>query len=277
MSLKWVVEDYEKDGTLFPLIEEIKSQGMECQVINFLPFQKGSQKFNFDDDCVIFYGSISMSSFFQRKKSWIPGPICNFKNFNCVNYYSHWGEHLFNDDYIMLPILEVSRRRKEIYDRFGKNGIIFIRPNSGAKTFNGSLYSIKDLDSELKMIRDYGSLPIDEILAVISSPKPIDKEWSVTVSTKYGIITSSLYMKDGRLFEERGSPVEVLDLANKIASDPWQPDRIYTVDICESCGEYYFLEINSFSSSGFYKCDPKPIVEIATKIALEEWEEYQEI
>lgn len=277
MEVKWLIEDFEGDGGLDPLIEEVKSQGMRCEVVSYVPFQGGKYDHYSDDDCVIFYGSLNLASQIQREKPWVPGPICNFKNLCCLSYYSHWGRHLFNKDYIMLPLLELSRRREEIYKQFGVDDCIFMRPNSGAKTFYGNVYPLDELDSEINLMDSYAGLPLDEILVVVSSPKPIDKEWRVVVSAKYGAIASSLYKGNGEITSKEGCPSGVLDVANRISAEEWQPDKMYTVDVCESNGKFYFLEVNSFSCSGLYKCDPKPIVTEASRIALEEWQEYQEI
>ncbi len=276
MDVRWLVEDYEGDGTLDPLIAEIKSQGMQCEVISYIPFQSGKYDHYSDDELVIFYGSLNLASQLQREKPWVPGPICNFKQLCCLTYYSYWGKHLFNKDYIMLPLLELSRRREEIYKQFGIDDCIFMRPDSGAKTFYGAVYPLDELDQELKLMEGYAGKPLDEILVVISSPKPIDREWRVVVAHQYGVIAASQYKKNDKLDEEEGCPSEVVKIAESIAMEDWQPDKIYTVDICESNGQFHFLEVNSFSCSGLYACDPKPIVEIASKIAKEEWEDYQE-
>jgi hypothetical protein len=276
MEVKWLIEDYEGDGTLDPLIAEVKEQGMQCEVINYIPFMGGKYDHYSNDELVIFYGSLNLAAQLQREKPWIPGPICNFKQLCCLTYYSHWGQYLFNKDYIMLPLLEISRRREELYKQFGIDDCIFMRPDSGAKTFYGNVYPKEELDSELKLMSGYAGLPMDEILAVISSPKPISREWRVVVAHQYGVVAASQYKKNGKLDEEEGCPPEVIKIAESIAMEEWQPDSMYTVDVCESNGEFYFLEVNSFSCSGLYKCDPKPIVEIASKVALEEWEDYQE-
>jgi hypothetical protein len=276
MEVKWLVEDFEGDGSLDPIISEIKSQGMQCEVVNYTPFQGGEYNQYSGEDCVIFYGSLNLARQLQKEKPWVPGPICNFKNLCCKTYYSYWGEYLFNQDYIMLPMLEIKRKREEIFKQFGVDDTIFIRPDSGAKTFAGQTVPLEFLDKEFELFSYYAAKPMDEILAVISSPKPIDNEWRVVISTEYGLVAASQYKKGGRLFEMEGCPLGVMEIAENISKEPWQPDSMYTVDVCESDGEYHFLEVNSFSCSGLYKCKPKYIVETASKVALEEWKDYQE-
>jgi hypothetical protein len=273
-DVKWLVEDFEGDGSLQPLIETVRQLGMPCRVIKYVPFQSGKYDQYDDSECVVFYGSLNLARQLQREKAWVPGIYCNFNNLSCVTYFSHWGKYLLNDDYMMLPLLEVARRRAEVYDKFGEDGCIFMRPDSGAKTFYGNVYPFEELDAEIRLMDGYAGRPLDEILVVVSSPKPITREWRVVVSSASGPLAASQYKKDGKLAEERGCPDGVWKLAAEVSKDPWQPDPLYVVDICECWGKYFFLEVNSFSCSGYYKCDPLPIVTAASKLASEEWHEY---
>ena len=120
MEVKWVVEKYDTDIALKLLIEEIGKQGMECQVVKYVPFQGGKYDLYKDEDCVVFYGSLNLARQLQREKGWVPGSYCNFKNFECTTYYSHFGKYLLNDDYIMMPLLDFYRKRKDIYAEFGR-------------------------------------------------------------------------------------------------------------------------------------------------------------
>jgi len=276
MDVKWLIEDYEGDGTLDPLISEIKYQGMQCEVINYIPFQSGKYNHYINDELVIFYGSLNLAAQLQREKPWVPGPICNFKKLCCLTYYSYWGKHLFNKDYIMLPLLELSRRREEIYKQFGIDDCIFIRPDSGAKTFYGAVYPLDELDGELKLMGGYAGKPLDEIIVVISSPKIISKEYRIVVIDKKAVAFSQ-YKNNNKLEIKEGADTEAINLANEVASSEWQPDVAYTLDICKSDGKYYLLEVNSFSCSGFYDCSPEPIVREISRVALEEYNSYNDI
>ena len=275
LDVKWLVEDFEGDGKLDPLIAEIKKQGMECDVVNYVPFQAGGYNKFKDEDCVVFYGSLNLVRQLQREKPWIPGSYCNFNNLKCVTYYSHWGKYLLNHDYIMLPLLEFSRKRDYYYDKMGVDGCVFMRPDSGAKTFYGNVYPKDELDSEIKLMDGYAGLPLDEILVVTSCPKVIYKEWRIVVVDGEPI-SATQYKKDGKLNEKEGCDVDAWLLAQRIAKEEWQPDRAYTLDICKSNGRYSLLEANSFSCSGLYDCPVGSIVREVSRVALEEWMEYNE-
>ena len=124
MDVKWFIEDYKIEGILSPLINEVKKQDMECYVLKYDPIKidkYNSEKQRIcdklrDDDCVIFYGRLITGRQLQREKAWIPGAYCNFDNLCCSTYYSHWGKYLLNENYVILPILEILRQKYYIFD-----------------------------------------------------------------------------------------------------------------------------------------------------------------
>jgi len=284
IKVKWLVERYNRDRALNYLIKEIKVQGFECTVVKYVPFQTGKYDIYDDNDCVVFYGSLNLARQLQKEKSWIPGVYCNFKNFECITYYSHWGKYLLNQDYIMMPLMEFLRNRKNIYDNFGvvDKDYVFIRPNSGSKTFNGEVYSFEELDVEINTISQYGGLSLDQILIVVSSPKKIYREWRVVVADRKPI-TASQYKVLDYIQYEKGCDNEVWRLAQEIAKENWQPDKVYVLDICSWLNEksnkkeYSLLEVNSFSCSGLYQCDISSVVRNISKLAKKEWLEYQDL
>ncbi|GAG46085.1 unnamed protein product, partial [marine sediment metagenome] len=131
MKVKWLIEDYEHDSSLQPILDEIEMQRMEYEVVKYEPWESGTFNQYPNEDCVVFYGTLNLGRQLQREKGWIPGVYCNFKNLCCKAYYSYWGKYLFNQDYIMLPMMEIKRRQDEIFKQFGVDDAIFIRPDSG--------------------------------------------------------------------------------------------------------------------------------------------------
>ncbi len=279
MKVKWLIEDYEHDSSLQPIMDEVEKQGMDLEVVKYEPWESGTFDQYPSEDCVVFYGTLQLARQLQRQKSWVPGVYCNFKHLCCKHYFSYWGEYLFNNDYIMLPMMEILRRREEIFKQFGVDDMIFIRPDSGAKCFTGQTVPLEWLDKEFDLFGNYAGKPLDEILAVISSPKVIDKEWRCVVVDKK-VIAYSQYKKDGKLditAEWSDDMYDAWHYAQQIADEDWQPDRIYTLDICKSNGEYSLIEVNSFSCSGLYLCSPEAVVREVSKVALKEWKEYNEL
>lgn len=272
-DVKWLVEKYEDNNFINGLIEALQKNNFVYSVVDNFHFQYDTSFLFPDEDCVIFYGGLSFSKVLQREKKWIPGPISNFQNLECLTYFSHFGKYILNQDYIMMPLNELCRRKEEIYNKFSINNKIFLRPNSGAKTFCGNVYDFDFLDSEIDTIKKYGKLPLDRILSIISSPKKIEKEWRIVIVNRE-VVGYSLYKKNEEIFEERSCDDGAIELSRKIANEEWQPDNAYTADVCFCNGEYSLLEINSFSCAGLYECDPIPIMHSVSECAFNEWEDY---
>ena len=276
MKPKWLIEDYEHDSSLQPLMDEVRAQGMDLEVVKYEPWESGAFNQYPNEDCVIFYGTLNLARQLQKQKGWIPGVYCNFQNLCCVSYYSYWAKYLFNSDYIMLPMMEVLRRQDYVYDIFGIEDTIFIRPNSGAKTFTGQTLPKETIEKEFKLFGNYAGKPLDQIITIISSPKVIDKEWRCVIIDKK-VVAYSQYKKNDKLDIENSIDSEALCLADKIAKEEWQPDIAYTLDICKSGDKYSLLEVNSFSCSGLYEADPGPVVKEISRVALIEWKDFYEM
>jgi len=285
MQPKWLIERDVFNEDLSSLIEEICRQGFEYTLLKCvnLEHKDGISDCKYaDNDCVIFYGSLNLAARLQKKKPWIPGPWCNFKNFYCSKYYTYFGEYLFNKDYIMLPMKEAIRRKHQLC-RLLETDNFFIRPDKGSKSFTGCVVNREKLTlDEL----GFGFYHEDEnLLVVVSGAKDIEKEWRFVVAEKK-VISGSSYKEiycgelevsiNEELLEWSGQNLDAKNFAEEIAKNKWEPDKLYTMDICLSNNRFYLLEINSFSCSDLYNCDMKPIVEIASKLALSEWKEYNE-
>lgn len=291
MRCKWLVEDYANDNSIQPLMDEIKAQGMDLEIVKYKPWESGEFNQYPNEDCVVFYGTLNLARQLQKQKGWIPGIICNFKNFYCHTYYSYWGKYLFNKDYMMLPMMELLRRKDELFKSYRSyfatqyeymdgedicyDYYIFIRPDSGAKPIIGQLLAYRDLEKEFELFKTQAGNDLDQIVIVISSPKHPIEEWRCVVVDKK-VVAFSQYKDFGELETKREIPDKALCLANEIVQEEWQPDIAYTLDICRTTIDtYHLLEANSFSCSGLYKCDPEPIVREISKVATKEWEEYQ--
>ena len=275
MEAKWLIEDYEHDGSLQPLMDEVISQGMDLKIIKHKAW--GYLEFDqyLNEDCVVFYGTLNTGRQIQRQKGWVPGVYCNFQNFCCSTYYSYWAKYLLNKNYIMLPLLEIKRQENYIFDNFGIDNCIFIRPNSGSKTFPGQILKQEEINKQFDLFEGYAGKSLDQIIAIISSPKVIKKEWRCIVVDKK-VIAFSQYIENDELNIKKEINTKAFSLAEKIAKEEWQPDIAYTLDICEFNEECFLLEANSFSCSGLYKSDTVSIVKEVSKVALKEWKEYNE-
>lgn len=276
----WLIEDFDPDDSRLPLIEEVKRQGLRCEVIKYLPFESGSYDLIEDspNSCVIFQGSLNLARQLRREKKWVPGVWCDLDNFRCRTYYPYFGEHLLNSDYFFIPVFDLKRRKNELYDMLGIDDCLFIRPDSGFKTFAGRVVRYDEFNSDYEFMSEYSDR---DALAVISSPKPIDAEFRFVICKKK-VVTGCIYKSDGELVTNN-SENEQLDLlyalkyAENVAKTEWEPEPIYVMDICLSNDEYKLLEINSFSCSGLYGCQLAEVVKAASDLAVEINKEENEI
>lgn len=271
-KVSWLIESFERDNSFEELSAEVKRQGMDCELISYDPEGnvKGSPDVFPGNQCVLFQGSIDMAARIQRDKPWIPGSFVTWNNYLCTTYYCKYGKWLFNSAYMMLPMVEFWRREQGIVEKF--NGEFFMRPNGGMKSFTGSTW--QKLSPNMRRLIKSDCAP--EELVVIAPVKLIDREWRL-ICTKDKVLTGSRYKTAGRPDYNADVPPEVIAKGQEILRESrWAPDPIFVMDICSNhSGEYHLLEIGAFSISGLYKCDMKPIVEVASQLAWEEYDSYQ--
>jgi hypothetical protein len=269
MKPNWLIQTNMEGVDTGSLIAEVTSQGMFV-----LPIEHRLGKhIDFDcysrHDCTICYGDIDFVRQVYHRSPFIPGAWCNFDNMKCSTYYAHFGGHLLNNQYVIMPLGDLQRRLDEfIYYHTPLSPspkAVFIRPDSGAKPFTG--YVVKP-DEEYKiqqLIEDVGP----ETLVIVAPEKPITAEWRFVICDRK-VVTGCQYLPT----ESKWIDPESFRLAYKISQNSWQPDTCYTVDMAESDGRMHLLEINSFSCAGFYDCDIAKIVEHASRAAIAEWNEY---
>ena len=102
---------------------------------------------------------------------------------------------------------------------------------------------------------------------VIAPPKPIGREWRLVVAEDR-VIAGSQYAVNGRRAITPDLPAEVRSFAESMLSEVrWRPDPIFMLDLCESAGRLWLVELNSFSASWLYACDLAAVVSTAAELA----------
>lgn len=279
--VNWIIEDGIFDDAIKPLEKEIQYQGHSVNVIDYLGGYANYEKFFPDNECILFYGSLKAASRILGDKTrrgfpWIPGLIGTMTNYYCAHYFSYLGQWLLNSSYCILPLSELSRRLANNNDKIIKSLLsqedrLFIRPNSPLKPFTGEVYLSEQL-SDLKGFMSRNGLHSREMLVVIAPVAEIEAEWRVVIC-EGRVLTASQYQKAGQPYYQSGMPHEIQALAEEIAQCGWQPDPIWILDLCWSNRKPYLMEIGTLSCSSFYKCDLALIVQEASRIATEEWNE----
>jgi hypothetical protein len=264
MKPKWLIQTNMDGVDTDLMITKVTAQGMTVHLIE----SHLGQQIDFDiynpDGCIVCYGDIDFVRQARQRARFIPGVWSNFENMKCSIYYAYLGKYLLNRCYMMMPLGDLLERWDDLTTAFQLS--LFVRPDSGIKPFTGDIITLHEKYKIESLVQTIGP----EILIVVAPEKKITAEWRFVICDRK-VITGCKYL-----------PVESSDLppplsfrlAGIIATQEWQPDLCYTVDIAESKGNMYLLEINSFSCAGFYDCNMDTIVKYASKVALNEWKQY---
>ena len=268
MKTFWIVENFVKDPSFKGLIEAVK-------MLNYPLLEIGGDYTNdmlskVTSKCVILNGSIKMVRLIKQNlpADYYPITYCTFEKYKCSSYYSHFGPHLFNDKYCLMSLRELVRQKYDVWGHYGKDCLIFIRPDSGEKTFQAGLLDIIDLARLHESNKD-----CEHDLVLVSTPKNIVWEGRFVVSKFKEIIASSTYRFQGNVTLIPSVPEETTEFCKKLLNTvDYYPDSVFCYDIClTNDNEPYLLELTSFSSAGLYACDKQAIVERVSAISEAEY------
>ncbi len=234
----WLIDADLFEGYRDQLVEAIHDQGHDAKLI-----RAPSPPFRWDDvgcsyretfpenSCVISHGDIELVTRIRHERRWTPGAFCAVENFTFASYACHYGRHLLNRDYVMLPFGELDRCRDFLFDRLGRDGRIFVRPDSPLKLFTGQVATRETFVADLEFMSFY-EFPANS-LVVVSSPKSIRKEWRFVVAD--GKIVAGCQYKNGDVFDcQPDYDDDALKFAASIAAIDYEPDPVWVMDICKT-------------------------------------------
>lgn len=265
MNVTWVVENIAKEQSFRELAEAVEKAGYPLVKLNG-DYRPGLVQ-HLDGQCVIFNGSINMTKLVKETiPNAYPFAYSNWKKFLCQSYYPHFVDYLFNDNVIWTTLEQFYKKKWLYYGCLGKEGMVFIRPDSGEKTFQAQLLDIQNIESFYTNHKDLANE-----MVVIASPKNINGEWRVVVS-KTEVIALSCYRYHGLITKVPSAPKEVVEFAEKLLTIDYHPDPVYCLDIClDSDDQPWLMELTSFSSAGLYACNKDQIVKRVSEIVLNDF------
>lgn len=222
-----------------------------------------------EDGPVVLYGPIQFIKAHARaKKAFIPGAYGFTSATNVSSYRSHIDNSLFaNDQFVMLPWGTLSAKKEMLADLFGDK--LFIRPDSGMKSFTGFTTDIGNLEYELNSLSVLVN-PDPTEMCVISPFQTIHGEYRFVICDRK-VVTGSQYTWEGVGDARIDVHPDALLLANDVASLDYQIDVCYTVDIFLTDRGAKIGEFNSFASAGLYHCNVDLIVSAINAAATKEW------
>lgn len=263
----WLIQADVFGRGIEPVKASIRRKGMAFSIVQPRPFLNGvvpdvGGRRLCDGDCVVFLGTIPLMRHIQIHHRWSPGGWCNASRFDCTQYYPAFSHVLLNADCLMLDLEDAIADVEDIFRRFAEGGRVFIRPLGLEKTFTGRCVEPEAYDSALR------SAAYSRCGVLIARPKPIGCEWRIVVGPR-GVVAASRYRKGGDLSVEPGCPDGVRSFVEHVLSTTeYRPDDLFMLDVCDSGGSLQLLELNSFSCSGLYACDPERVVAEAAQLAI---------
>jgi ATP-grasp domain, R2K clade family 3 len=221
-----------------------------------------------DGDCVLGYGTFPFARQIQLHRRWTPGAWCDPSNLDCTTYFAYFGKFLLNQRYSILPGVEAIRQRDWLFAVFGHEGELFARPAGCHKVFTGRCFYRDDFASALGPTR-YDPAT----LVVVAAPREIGREWRLVVA-EGRVVAASQYAVESHKCVEPGCPDQVRAFAHAMLAEVrWRPGPIFLVDVCESDGGLWLVELNGFSTSWLYQCDLVAVVAEASELATRAWEQ----
>jgi hypothetical protein len=274
MKVKWIIENFTNSEDYNDLIQAIKDSERYCFVIG------RNNHFDFDprgfeeNDCVIVQGSIQMTKNIRDRlpKGCFPISYTSWENYLCSSYYPKFKQFLFNDLNEITTLANLKANKFDYYRKFGRECLMFIRPDSGEKTFQAQLIDIQDFDKFWE--NGIACSATDNDLVVVSTPKKINGEYRVVCSKYNGgeIIAGSTYQYQGQRTLIPSIPSKATEKCKEILATGNYPDSIFCVDLAEDAdGNCWLLELTSFSSAGLYATNKVAIVNRVNEIVEMEY------
>jgi hypothetical protein len=270
-KVNWLVDDYILDSrhTVGDLKKSILDAGHDLYTTKYMPlseYQDYGPK-DWVNEPTVMYGTIG---YIQRcKVPFIPGAYGINQNTDCNFYYPELPKlWMLNNGFVMVPFGIFQNNPWCYFDMFGEDAL-FMRPNSGRKTFAGTVVTKENVVSELSSSMQITSVTKETII-LLSPAKVIEGEFRFVIGNRE-VIDGSEYRWDNKLDVRRDYPKECWELADKMARWGWQPDICYTVDVALTPVGPKIIELNGFSCAGLYACDKDIIVNRISEIALKDF------
>jgi hypothetical protein len=290
MKPTWIVENFVKEPSFkeltaaakelgYPLIElngDFSRDIFRQKMVEANILTAGSSHFQCefggeDNRCMVANGSLKMCRIITEELTDLgvhPTLLPTFERYKCSAYYSYFGPYLFNDKYCMMSLKEIVRQKYEVWGHYGKDSLIFLRPDSGEKTFQAGMVDIIDLPKLWDANKD-----VEHELMLVSTPKNVLWEGRFVVSKSRGIIASSTYRFQGKVCIIPSVPTETTAFCKQLLQKvDYVPDPVFCLDICQDTDKNcWLMELTSFSSAGLYATDKKEIITKVSEIAIEEY------
>lgn len=257
-NVKWLVEvDAFDEGSSEGIVAALKAQNIPYKPFKTVDYFDGRYNHFEPGECVFFYGSVQVAKAIQERNIWKPGIIGNFPNYRCSAFYSQLGDKMLSSEHFFAPFSDL-KRLWSFYQKCFDSDCLFLRPDGGDKLFTGQVVE----DFELFFKKEYVYLSefnTSESMCLVANAFKIDAEYRLMVSNGK-VVTGSQYRLNGKVHRNTHIPDDVIAFAEDALTGGFAPDDAFILDVCESQGNLFFLEVNPISCAGLYAINPEIFV-----------------
>lgn len=274
-DVKWVIDQTILESTQYTdLVEIVSEKGYDVEVIKYVPFSSperytNSEKFKStatSDDLALVYGTVN----FVEKNTHIFGNYFRNGWFNLVNYRTNLNVNY--EDWLNRGIYttwkDLKLNHKEYFNMLNTSHI-FIRPNSGHKTFTGFDVHEKKLLDEINSAQQLTSV-LDNTLIQINNAVFLEEEYRFFI---FGSKVSawSRYRFEFEKVEDLNVPEQAIWFAQSIANNNTHLEYPLVLDVAKVDRSFKIIEINCINSSGFYAANVNSIIDDFSAFVTNDW------
>lgn len=173
-------------------------------------------------------------------------------------------QDFLNYDGVFLPYSYLKQQDKieKLKNILGTDEI-FVKSDDSDKKLTGQV-----IYKNFGIVFTNTTITNDSFLCLCAKKQKISREWRLVVSAKsqQNVYASTLYLEKDKICHGP-CPLIVKHYANRVLSNftDHYTEPLFVMDICElEDGTLKVLELNAFSTSGFYGCDPLEIDDALT-------------
>lgn len=204
-----------------------------------------------ENEAVIFHGSLGNAARMKTETTWQPGAYCDTAAFTCSTWYARARPWLLHRAWQILPANELAADPVAALKRLDCAGEVFVRPNSPLKPFAGRVLPRNRITLAAL---DHGFYYDDPTILVVVAPvRKVSREWRYVVVDQR-VVAGSAYASDSRVATADDPGGQPWAFASDIAARLDPPEQVYVMDVCESDGSLWLLELNPFSGADLYAC-----------------------
>lgn len=267
----WAVDSYIFEEHI--PIETFDRLGIKCHVIDYRPFVEDLCIPFSESECVITYGTINA---IRHLKSYF-GTYLREYNLRFDKYYSNYNvkpTDFLNSDHFFATFYNLKHNKKRIYEWMNSD-TIFIRPNSGSKSFTGKVITEANFYSEIDAMEAMYNLAPEELI-VVSTSKKIKEESRFIICGNKAIANSRYQINGVHKTDTNTSTICSKFVDYVLQNQTWTPEEIFTLDVAlTENDEPKVVELNSFSCAGWYDCDEEVIIRKVSEFTYNLWKEAQ--